>query len=91
MRKGVSLPSDAQRKMQMELYKEFKSKLEKLSYDEIEELKLLISCKMAQRDMKSVSAAVLKVGKQIEKEMEEYSQEFFDTLYHSLFVVPKKK
>jgi hypothetical protein len=91
MKKGVSLPSDAQRKKQMELYKEFKSKLEKLSYEEIEELKLLISCKMAQQDMKIVSNAVRKVGKQIKKEMEEYSQEFFDSLYHSTFDVQKKK
>jgi|GEM_PF-2279765 len=91
MRKGVLLPSDAQRKIQMEIYEEFKSKLEKLSYEEIEELKLLISCKMAQQDMKGVSDAVRKIGKQIKKEMEEYSQEFFDNLYLSIFPVSKKK
>jgi len=91
MRKEVLLPSDVQRKMQMEIYEEFRSKLEKLSYEEIEELKLLISCKMAQQDMKVVSDAVRKVGKWIMKEMEEYSQEFFDSLYLSIFPVSKKK
>jgi Mg2+ and Co2+ transporter CorA len=61
----------------LKVRKEFKPSLESLSYNQLEELKDVIDCEMAQRYLETISDEFEEACKQIGKEMEACSQRMF--------------